>query len=95
MQAIEQTGKLATLAIIGMQHYARLVRLQGFSWRSHIRRQVRVTILGRQEGVLQRQFHLVGQAIPAMEWEDRYKHLGVLLGPNPDSCLDELVADFR
>ena len=45
--------------------------------------------------VLERQFHLGGQAIPAMEWEDRYKHLGVLLGPNPDSCLDKLAADFR
>ena len=45
--------------------------------------------------VLERRFHLGGQAIPAMEWEDRYKHLGVLLGPNPDSCLDKLAADYR
>ena len=44
--------------------------------------------------VLERQFYLGGQAIPAMEWEDRYKHLGVLLGPNPDTCLDKLAADF-
>ena len=30
-----------------------------------------------------------------MGWEDQYKHLGVLLGPNPDTCLDRLTADFR
>ena len=30
-----------------------------------------------------------------MAWENMYKHLGVLLGPNPDTCLDKLVADFR
>ena len=53
------------------------------------------TYWGGKRVVLQEQFHLGGQAIPAMEWEDRYKHLGVLLGPNPDSCLDKLAADFR
>ena len=45
--------------------------------------------------ILERQFHLGGQAIPVMAWEDRYKHLGVLLGPNPDSCLYKIAADFR
>lgn len=30
-----------------------------------------------------------------MGWEDRYKHLGVLLGPNPEACLDKLAEEFR
>ena len=54
-----------------------------------------MTYQGGKTVVLQWQFHLGGQAIQAMEWKDRYKHLGVLLGPNPDSCLDTLAADFR
>ncbi len=33
--------------------------------------------------------------IPAMGWEDRYKHLGVLLGPNLEACLDKLAEEFR
>ena len=45
--------------------------------------------------VLQQCFTLKGQAIPVMTWEDRYKHLGVLLGPNPDSCLEKLADNFR
>ena len=32
-------------------------------------------------------FQLAGEVIPLMKWEDRYKHLGVLVGPNPDRGL--------
>ena len=31
----------------------------------------------------------------AMGWEDRYKHLGVLFGPNSEACLDKLAEEFR
>ena len=30
-----------------------------------------------------------------MEWEDRYKHLGVLIGPDPETCLEKLAEEFR
>ena len=30
-----------------------------------------------------------------MKWEDRYKHLGVLIGPDPNACLDGLAAEFK
>ena len=45
--------------------------------------------------VLQSSFQLQGQDIPAMELEDRCRHLGVLLSPNPEACLDKLVDEFR
>ena len=41
------------------------------------------------------EFTLSGRVIPTRKWEDRYKHLGVLLGPNPEACLGELAAEFR
>ena len=45
--------------------------------------------------VLQSEFTLLDNIIPVMSWEDRYKYLGVLLDPNPETCLDELAAAFR
>ena len=45
--------------------------------------------------VLPTSFRLDGQTIPAMEWGDRYRHLGVLIGPNPEACLDKLAAEFK
>ena len=45
--------------------------------------------------ILPTSFHLDGQTIPAMEWEDRYKHLGVLIGPDPETCLKKLAEEFR
>ena len=53
------------------------------------------TYRGGKREVLQQCFTLKGQAIPVMTWEDHYKHLGVLLGPNPDSCLEKLADNFR
>ena len=45
--------------------------------------------------VLQPEVTLFDSVIPMMTWEDRYKYLGVLLGPNPETCLDELASEFR
>ena len=45
--------------------------------------------------VLQPEFKLAGEVIPPMKWNDRYKYLGVQVGPNPEACLDELAAEFR
>ena len=45
--------------------------------------------------VLQTKYSLCGRVIPPLKWEDRYRHLGVLLGPNPEACLAELAAEFR
>ena len=30
-----------------------------------------------------------------MRWDDRYQHLGVLVGPNPAAALGELAEDFK
>lgn len=49
---------------------------------------------GWQKGGSSTLFQLQGQGIPVMEWEDRYRHLGVLPGSNPEACLDKLVAEF-
>ena len=92
------------LAIVGATEEdveVMLARLEEFSRWSHMDFNVAkcaslaTTYQGEKRVVLQRQFHLGGQAIPVMAWENRYKHLGVLLGPNPDTCLDKLAADFR
>ena len=40
-------------------------------------------------------FTLNGNTIPVMKWEDRYRHLGVLLGANPEAHLDQLSKDFK
>ena len=40
-------------------------------------------------------FTLNGNTIPVMKWEDRYRHLGVLLGANPEAHLDQLAKDFK
>ena len=40
-------------------------------------------------------FTLNGNTIPVMKWEDRYRHLGVLLGANPEAHLDHLAKDFK
>ena len=78
-----------------------LARLEEFSRWAHLDFNVAkcaslsTTYRGGKRVILQRQFTLGGHPIPAMGWEDRYKHLGVVLGPNPDTCLDRLAADFR
>ena len=45
--------------------------------------------------VVPSEFRLAGRVIPAMTWDDRYKHLGVLLGPNPEACVGGLTKEFR
>ena len=50
---------------------------------------------GGKRVILLTSFRLDGQTIPAMEWDDRYRHLGVLLGLNPEACLDKFTAEFR
>ena len=45
--------------------------------------------------VLPTSFCLDGQTIPAMEWEDRYKHLGVLIGSDSETYLEKLAEEFR
>ena len=40
-------------------------------------------------------FTLNGNTIPVMKWEDLYRHLGVLLGANPEAHLDQLAKDFK
>jgi len=74
-----------------------LARLEEFTSWAHLRFNVAkcaslsTTYQGGKRVVLQSSFQLQGQDIPAMEWEDRYRHLGVLLGPNPEACLDKLA----
>ena len=78
-----------------------LARLEEFTSWAHLRFNVAkcaslsTTYQGGKRVVLQSSFQLQGQDIPAMEWEDRYRHLGVLLGPNPEACLDKLAGEFR
>ena len=45
--------------------------------------------------VLQTEFTLTGTPIPAMRWEDHYKYLGVLLGPDPEACIGGLETEFK
>lgn len=45
--------------------------------------------------ILQSEFTLSGWVILTLKWEDQYKHLGVLLGPNLEAWLDELAVDSR
>ena len=45
--------------------------------------------------VVPSEFWLTGRVIPAMTWDDRYKHLGVLLGPDPEACIGGLTEEFR
>ena len=40
-------------------------------------------------------FTLNGNTIPVMKWENRYRHLGVLLGANPEAHLYQLAKDGR
>ena len=35
------------------------------------------------------------QVIPVMKLQDCYEHLGVLIGQDPNVCLDRLGAEFR
>ena len=37
---------------------------------------------GGKRVVLQTEYKLGDRVIPVMKWEDRYKHLGVLIGPD-------------
>ena len=80
---------------------AMLTRMEEFTSSANLRFNVAkcaslsTTYRSGKRVVLQTQLHLNGQVIPAMGWEDHYKHLGVLLGPNPEACLDELAAEFR
>ena len=45
--------------------------------------------------VVPSKFRLAGRVIPVMTWDDRYKHLGVLLGPDPEACIGGLTKEFR
>ena len=78
-----------------------LTRLEEFSSWAHLRLNVAkcaslsTTYRGGKRVILPTSFRLDGQTIPAMEWEDRYRHLGVLLGPTLEACLDKLAAEFR
>ena len=45
--------------------------------------------------VVPSEFRLAGWVIPAMTWDDRYKHLGILLGPDPEACVGGLTKEFR
>ena len=45
--------------------------------------------------ILPTSYCLDSQTIPAMECEDLYKHLGVLIGPDPEACLGKLATEFR
>ena len=45
--------------------------------------------------VLQTENKLGGQRIPVTKLEDCYKLPGVLIGPDPNACLDRPAANFR
>ena len=78
-----------------------LTRLEEFASWAHLRFNVAkcaslsTTYRGGKRVVLPTSFRLDGQTIPAMEWDDRYKHLGVLLGPNLEACLADLAVEFK
>ena len=50
---------------------------------------------GGERIILPTEFTLGGRAVPAMRWDDRYQHLGVMVGPNPAAALGELAEDFK
>ena len=50
---------------------------------------------GGKRVVLPTSFCLDRQTISAMEWEDRCKHLGVLLSPNPEVCPADFTVELK
>ena len=106
VKALAYADDLAIAASLEEDIAMMLVRLEEFSSWAKLRFNVAkcaslsTTYRSGKRVVLPTSFRLGGgggggEVIPAMGWEDHYKHLGVLLGPNLEACLDKLAEEFR